>query len=58
MSWFWCNYIHMCIKYFQHAVIFIPEVFWMGGKKGCLFRFIYGSDNYTDKCYYHKLPGH
>ena len=29
MSWFWYNYIHMYIKYFQHAVIFIPEVFWM-----------------------------
>ena len=36
MSWFWCNYTHMCIKYFQHAVIFIPEVFWMGGKKSML----------------------
>ena len=29
-----------------------------GWKKACLFRFIYGSDNYIDKCYYHKLPGH
>ena len=32
MSWFWCNYMHLCIKYFQHAVIFILEVFWMEKK--------------------------